>query len=166
MAKLVIYEETEGTEAVFENFELSTNRILIGSGSDNHLILASSEIDSSHISLELRNDHWILQDLGGLEGTLVNSTSIVGPYRLQHNDLIELGHIKMRFQEDEVEFETDEGHITEEATGDSSEHISGRIWFATLAGGTLAVIFIILFLLIVADFLGVLKITELIPWLG
>ena len=47
-----------------------------------------------------------------------------------------------------------------------SEDPEGRIWFATLAGGTLAVIFIILFLLIVADFLGVIKITELIPWLG
>ena len=165
MAKLVIYEEAEETEAVFEDFELSTNRILIGSGSDNHLILASPEIDPSHISLELRNEHWILQDLGGPGGTLVNDNSIDGPHRLQHNDLIELGHIKLRFQEDELEFETDEGHITEEATEDSSEHISGRVWFATLVGGTLAVIFIILFLLIVADFLGVLKITELTPWL-
>ncbi|MFC1975390.1 FHA domain-containing protein [Chloroflexota bacterium] len=166
MAKLVIYEEAVGTEAVFEDFELSTNRILIGSDPDNHLVLASSEIDPSHISLELRHDHWILQDLGGTGGTLVNSTGIDGPYHLQHNDLIELGHIKMRFQDDELEFETDEGHITEEDSEDASKHISGRVWFATLAGGTLAVIFIILFLLIVADFLGVLKITELIPWLG
>jgi predicted component of type VI protein secretion system len=166
VAKLVIYEEAEGTEAVFEDFELSTNRILIGSGPDNHLVLASPEIDPAHISLELRNDHWILQDLGGSGGTLVNSQTIDGPYRLQHNDLIELGYIKMRFQDEEWEIEPDEGRITDEDAEDHGEHISGRIWFATLAGGTLAVIFIILFLLIVADFLGVLKITELIPWLG
>lgn len=168
MAKLVIYEEMEGAEAIFEDFELSVNNILIGSGPDNHLVLDAPEIDSTHVSLELRNDHWILQDLGGIGGTLVNGNSIEGPYPLQNNDVIELGSIKMRFLDDEWELEIEEEESRSQPTpaDDSREHISGRVWFATLAGGTLAVIFIILLLLIVADFLDILQVDDLLPWLG
>jgi pSer/pThr/pTyr-binding forkhead associated (FHA) protein len=165
VAKLVIYEEVEGEETIFEDFELSTNRILIGSGSDNHLILDAPDIDPAHASLELRNDDWILQDLGGPGGTLVNGQSIDGPYRLQNNDFIELGTIKLRFQADQFELE-EEGSAEEETSPEDEEHISGRVWFAAIAGGTLAAIFIILLLLIIADFLGILKISDLLPWLG
>ena len=166
MAKLIIYEEIEGAETVFEDFELSVNNILVGSGPDNHLVLDAPDIDSIHVSLELRHEHWILQDLGGPGGTLVNQNSIEGPYRLEHNDLIELGQIKLRFVDDEWDMAATEAD-TEEAQAEKkgSEAISGRIWFVTLAGGTIAVIFIILLLLIVADFLGVIEITDLVPWL-
>ena len=167
MAKLVIYEAAEGTDTIFEDFELEVNNILIGSGPDNHLVLEASEIDPTHASLELRNDHWILQDLGGPGGTLVNNNEIEGPYRLQPNDIITLGDIKMKFLDDAWVAEPEEELSAEdESTDNGSDHISGRIWFATLAGGTLAVIFIILFILIVADFLGVIKISDLLPWLG
>jgi pSer/pThr/pTyr-binding forkhead associated (FHA) protein len=167
VAKLVIYEEVEDTETIFEDFELSVNRILIGSGQDNHLVLDVPEIDPAHVSLELRHDHWILQDLGGPGGTLVNHKAIDGPYHLQHNDLIELGGVKLRFQEDDFEEAETEEVATEEESSDDEEHISGRVWFATVAGGTLAAIFIILLLLIIADYLGLLKIADLLPpWLG
>lgn len=165
MAKLVIYEEVESEETIFEDFELFTNRILIGSGPDNHLVLDAPDINPVHASLELRNDDWVLQDLGGSGGTLVNDQNIDGPHRLRNNDLIELGSIKLRFQADQFEVEEE---IAEEevAPDDEEQHISGRVWFATIAGGTLAAIFIILLILIIADFLGVLKISDLLPWLG
>ena len=163
MAKLVIYQNVAGMESIFEDFELTVNRILIGSGPDNHLVLDSPDIDSAHASLELRNNIWIIQDLGGPDGTKVNNEQIEGPYRLQDNDLIELASIKLRFFDDEWE-PTPEDTETEEGEPEpSGSHISGRVWFATLAGGTIAVIFIILFLLIVADLLGVLSITDLLP---
>ena len=163
MAKLIIYQDVAGTESIFEDFELTTNRILIGSGSDNHLVLDSPDVDSAHASLELRNDSWIIQDLGGPGGTRVNQTQIEGPYRLHDDDLIELAGIKLRFFDDEWETASEEVLEEEEEPKDSSSHISGRVWFATLAGGTVAVIFIILFLLIVADMLGVLSIADLLP---
>ena len=161
MAKLVIYQNVGGKESIFEDFELTTNRILIGSGLDNHLVLDSPDIDSAHASLELRNENWIIQDLGGPDGTKVNEEKIEGPYRLQDNDLIELASIKLRFFDDE--WEPAPIDAEEEEPGESGTHISGRVWFATLAGGTIAVIFIILFLLIVADVLGVLSISDLLP---
>ena len=165
MAKLVIYQNVGGKESIFEDFELTTNRILIGSGSDNHLVLDSPDIDSAHASLELRNDNWIIQDLGGPDGTKVNNEKIEGPYRLQDDDLIELASVKLRFFDDEWEpsLEDTDTETEEEEPEPSGSHISGRVWFATLAGGTIAVIFIILFLLVVADLLGVLSIADLLP---
>ncbi len=164
MAKLVIYEEVEGRETVFEDFELSTNRILIGSAPENHLVLDAPGIAPAHASLELRQEHWILQDLGGPTGTRVNRQLIDGPYRLQPGDFIELGHVKMKF-EDEGETGLEPESSTEAEAPHEGAPLSGRVWFAALAGGTLAVIFIILFLLIVADILDVLKIGDLLPWL-
>jgi len=161
VAKLVIYQDVGGKESIFEDFELTTNRILIGSGLDNHLVLDSPDIDSAHASLELRNENWIIQDLGGPDGTKVNEEQIDGPYRLQDNDLIELASIKLRFFDDQWEPAPED--TEEEESEESGTHISGRVWFATLAGGTIAVIFIILFLLIVADVLGVLSISDLLP---
>ena len=165
MAKLVIYEEMAGQETVFEDFELTANRILIGSAPESHLVLDAPDIAPAQASLELRQEAWILQDLGGAISTRVNQKAINGPYRLQPNDLIEWGFIKMRFEDDGAEVEMEEDFPVETDVPHETGHISGRVWFATLAGGTLAVIFIILFLLVVADILGVIKIADLVPWL-
>lgn len=166
MAKLIIYEDFENEETIIEDFELSSQRILIGSGPDNELVLEAPEVESSHASLELRNEHWILQDLGGPGGTKANGQIIDGPYRLQDGDLIELGIVKLRFQDDKATREIKEGPA-DEASPHEEVYIKGRVWFAAVAGGTLAIIFIILFLLIIADYLGMLKIADLLPpWLG
>ena len=162
MAKLVIYEEFEDEETIIEDFDLSTQRILIGSGSDNELVLETPDVDPTHASLELRHERWVLQDLGGPNGTEVNGQEIDGPYHLHHDDLIELGNVKIRFQDPEAEAQVEP---TAEEALPEEVHISGRVWFAAIAGGTVAIIFIILFLLVVADYLGVLKIADLLPWL-
>ncbi|MCB0208233.1 MAG: FHA domain-containing protein [Anaerolineae bacterium] len=169
MARLIIYEESEHSESVFETFELSSTRILIGSDPDNNLVLQSPEVDSSHASLELRNNLWVLQDLGGPGGTGVNGRLIQGPYYLFHNDMIELGHIRLNFQEKEAE--AAEHSPLEEAIPAvpppmmkiDAKPVKGRVWFAFIAGGTLGVIFIIMFLLIVADFLKIIEISDLLP---
>ncbi len=173
MAKLIIYDES-ADNTVFETFELSENNILIGSGADNHLILDAPDIDPSHASLELRDNTWILQDLGGPGGTAVNGKVIDGPHRLYHDDLIELGFVKVKFQDPErsttrefpreevVEIEVEQVAATEQ----EDAPISGRVWFATVAAATIAVIFIIIFLLAVAHFLEVINISDLLPpWL-
>jgi pSer/pThr/pTyr-binding forkhead associated (FHA) protein len=162
MAKLIIYEDFEDKETVFEDFELTMQRILIGSGPDNQLVLEAPEVEPIHASLELRDRHWILQDLGGPGGTLVNGVMIEGPLHLHHGDLVELGSIKITFQDVEAAPESASLDATVRSPKTDAP-ISGRIWFATIAGGTIAVIFIILFLLIVADYLGVLKIADLFP---
>ena len=168
MAKLIIYEESD-SETVFETFELFDTHILIGSDPDNHLILETPEIDPSHASLELRNDYWILQDLGGPGGTSVNGQVIDGPHQLFHDDMIELGIVRMRFQDPERGITQvlpplpPENGVNAEADPQEAE-ISGRVWFATISATTIVIIFIIIFLIIVAHFLGLINIGDLLSF--
>lgn len=167
MAKLIIYEEMAGESTVFEDFELLTNRILIGSSPDNQLVLDAPEIDPAHASLELRFDHWVLQDLGAPGGTAVNGQTVDGPYHLQHNDLIELGSIKLRFHDLEIQLErANEPPPEPESEVQPVAQVSGRVWFAKIAIGTGVVIFLILLLLIFGQYLGLLHLGDLLPpWL-
>ncbi len=169
MAKLIIYEDATNEDTIIEVFDLMHNRILIGSSADNQLVLDAPDIDPAHASLELRHGHWVLQDLGSPGGTMVNGQTIEGPYYLQHDDLIELRSVKLKFQNiEEVEPELPQIILPrKEVTPHPGESISGRLWFATIAGGTIAAIFIILLLLIIADYLGLLHLADLLPpWLG
>ena len=165
MAKLIIFEESDSTDTIFETYDLITSRVLIGSASDNHLILQAPNIDPTHASLELRDNSWVLQDLGGPGGTGVNGREIEGPYYLHHDDLIELNQIKMRF----LEYEQVPQAEPSPPPGDIQQaeaHMSGRVWFTAVAGGTVAIIFVILFLLIVADYLELIQMMDLVPpWL-
>jgi hypothetical protein len=167
LAKLVIYEDLEGEETIFEDFELSTHRILIGSSEDNNLVLDMPDIDPTHASMELRNDHWVIQDLGGPGGTMVNNEQVDGPHRLHHNDLIELNSLKMRFYENDLTGGEVDSHLLEDDFFEEDFApevvVSGRIWFGTIAGITLVVIFIILLTLVVLDYFSVLKIIDLLP---
>ena len=168
MARLVIYEEEDANKTIFEVFELSVPRVLIGSSMDNELVLETPEVDAGHASLELRHDQWVLQDLGSSRGTKVNASIVSGPHFLRHNDLIEIGNVKIRFQEmdDQINIEEvkkEEEDEEDEDPADEGPHLSGRVWFATVAGVTAAVLFIILLLLIVADYLDLLNMADLLP---
>lgn len=170
MARLVIYEEDDANKTIFEVFELSAPRVLIGSSMDNELVLETPEVDAGHASLELRHDQWVLQDLGSGRGTKVNASVVSGPHFLRHNDLIEIGNVKIRFQEKDDRIDVEEAKIIEEDEDEEDEeppdegpHLSGRVWFATVAGVTAAVLFIILLLLIVADYLDLLNLADLLP---
>jgi pSer/pThr/pTyr-binding forkhead associated (FHA) protein len=162
MAKLVIFEEIENEEPVTETFDLSAHQILIGSGPDNDLVLEAPDIDPTHASLELRQQYWVLQDLGGPGGTVVNGIEIQGPFQLHHGDLIELNQVKLRFEDDDAPEEPQE-HPKEESTESENEPVRGRVWFASVAGTTLVVIVIILLLLVLADFLGLMEVADLLP---
>lgn len=172
MAKLIIYQaSTYSDNVIFETFELNESRILIGADADNQLILRSREIDPTHASLELREHHWFLQDLGGPGGTSVNGQFIEGPCMLHHDDIIGLGPIKMRFYHAERGV-THEVAVAEmaEMNEDLPEEVpavmSGRVWFATMAGFTGIIILGILALLLIAHFLGLLTLADFIPFGG
>lgn len=177
MAKLVIFEEINGADTVFETFYLQENRIIIGSDDDNQLILESPHVDAMHASLELReNHHWYLQDLGGVGGTGVNGQLISGPYMLRHNDIIEVGFVKMQFQIDDERGVTGEipaYELVEEIPAGTSrpaktarspeQQPSGRVWFAGLAFITAVVIFVILLVFFAGHYLGILNMLDLMP---
>lgn len=170
MAKLVIYQVIDGKETHIEDFELAAQRLLIGSGLDNDLVLELAEVELIHASMELRNEYWVLQDMGGPGGTIVNGVEIAGPFRLHHGDVIELGAIiKLNFQTSAAVPENIPTAPAPVGAEDEPIHVPmrGRVWFAGIAGVTLAIIFIIVFLLIVADYLDLIQITDLLPpWFG
>ena len=173
MAKLVIYEEIYGEETIFEDFELTSHRILIGSSEDNNLVLDIPDIDPTHASLEFRNEHWVIQDLGGPGGTVLNGQQVDRPLTLHHNDLIELNTIKMRFhlKEEVVEVAEDKDEVDEtpplpDTVKKAKQEvvISGRVWFSTVAVMTIGVIFVIAILFAVADYLDLIHIGDLLPF--
>jgi pSer/pThr/pTyr-binding forkhead associated (FHA) protein len=172
LAKLIIFEESNHADAVFEAYELSEDSVLIGADRDNHLVLQSPDVDSTHASLQLRDNHWYLQDLGGPGGTSVNGQLIEGPRMLHHNDIIDLGPVKMRFHHAErgVTREVPRPHVTPivEEPIDEEEEVygSGRVWFAKMAGLTTIIIFAILALLLLAYLFGLLTVSDLIPFGG
>jgi hypothetical protein len=161
MAKLVIFEDYANGDPIFEDFDLTAHQILIGSGRDNDLVLEAPDIDPTHASLEWRQAFWILQDLGGPGGTVVNGTEIAGPFQLHHGDLIELGHVKLRFEDSESPVEVAETPSSPLAEAEAP--MRGRVWFAGVAGITLVVILLILLLLFLADYLGFLEVFDLLP---
>lgn len=165
MARLVIYEELDTDDTVFETFELTSSRILIGSDHDNHLVLDMPDIDMTHASLELRDNHWFLQDLGGPGGTAVNGQDIAGPCMLRNNDIIELSFIKMRFENNErgVTEDFPRESSPEKNTVSGERPPSGRLWFAGLAMLTVGTIIVILILMAVAHYLGLISLGDLLP---
>ena len=171
MAKLVIYEEIDGEETIFEDFDLASHRILIGSSEDNNLVLDIPDIDPTHASLEFRNEHWVIQDLGGPGGTVLNGQQVDGPLMLHHNDLIELNTIKIRFYEEDPAPNAVKAEVekhppqSEERNGSKQEVvISGRIWFGTVAGMTMIVIFAIVLIFVAADYFNLLNLADLLPF--
>lgn len=147
MADLFIYENGESEETPSRIFNLSNKRVLIGSSGDNELVLEAQDVDSAHISLELRQTYWVLQDLGSEKGTVLNGQEVNGPCLLEHDDVIEIGQVKIKFQADQF----DEGSDTDPIL--FIEEISGRRWFAQAMGGTLVIIILIILALIASGLL-------------
>lgn len=168
MARLIIFQD-QANNTIFESFSLEENRIIIGSDRDNQLILDVPHIDPMHASLELRDNHWFLQDLGGPGGTSINGELIEGPQMLHHDDIIELGPVRLQFQiDDERGITQDFLTKVDEAQGITAEpdepaHMSGRVWFAGLAAVTIAIIFVILMFFVAAHMLGLINIQNLLP---
>ncbi|MDM8520042.1 FHA domain-containing protein [Anaerolineales bacterium HSG6] len=139
MAQLVIYDNIE-TKETPHIFELLTNRVLIGSSPDSQLILEDSHVATAHISLEFRQSYWVLQDLGSEIGTIINNEPVNEPHPLDHDDLIQISGIKIQFQDDIYE---DDSEDTETSVYTTDEDVKGRIWLAKVGMVTLGVIIII-----------------------
>lgn len=75
---------------------LTIKGVKIGRGKHNDIVIGNDSVSGSHCVLSLRNDEWMVVDLKSGNGVLVNGKQ-VSQAPLRHNDVIELGDIKMRF---------------------------------------------------------------------
>lgn len=165
MSKLIIYEDSD--ESNIDEFALTLQRLSIGSGPDNELVLEADDVDLTHASLELRHGQWTLQDLGAPGGTFVNGIEIAGPYQLKHNDVMEMGPVKLRFHEFDVDeaadfADNDPTPILLAAPDADEVVVSGRAWFMAVTGITLAIVFIILLLVVVLTYFDIINLADML----
>src|SRR5690348_810399 len=93
MARLIL-QTAEGQQAI----DLRPVNSL-GRHPNNSIQLLDKIVSKEHCIIELRGDHWVLRDLGSLNGTFVNNERVRGEAPLKHGDEISLGATKGRFDD-------------------------------------------------------------------
>lgn len=93
MARLIL-QTAEGQQAI----ELRPVNSL-GRHPNNSIQLLDKIVSKEHCIIELRGDHFVLRDLGSLNGTFVNNERVRGEAPLKHGDEIALGSTRGRFDD-------------------------------------------------------------------
>ncbi|HSO00595.1 MAG TPA: adenylate/guanylate cyclase domain-containing protein [Candidatus Nanopelagicales bacterium] len=93
MARLIL-QTAEGTQAI----ELRPVNSL-GRHPNNSIQLLDKIVSKEHCIIELRGDHYVLRDLGSLNGTFINNERVRGEQALKHGDEIALGSTRGRFDD-------------------------------------------------------------------
>ncbi|EYF00034.1 adenylate/guanylate cyclase domain-containing protein [Chondromyces apiculatus] len=93
MARLIL-QTAEGTQAI----DLRPVNSL-GRHPNNSIQLLDKIVSKEHCIIELRGDHYVLRDLGSLNGTFINNERVRGEQGLKHGDEIALGSTRGRFDD-------------------------------------------------------------------
>lgn len=93
MARLIL-QTAEGQQAI----ELRPVNSL-GRHPNNSIQLLDKIVSKEHCIIEQRGDHFVLRDLGSLNGTFINNERVRGEAPLKHGDEISLGSTRGRFEE-------------------------------------------------------------------
>src|ERR1041384_4086384 len=93
MARLIL-STAEGQQAI----DLRPVNSL-GRHPNNSIQLLDKIVSKEHCIIELRGDHFVLRDLGSLNGTFINNERVRGEAPLRHGDEISLGSTRGRFEE-------------------------------------------------------------------
>ena len=87
---------------VFER-DLTTPETRIGKGPQNEIVLTDASVSSTHAMISFGDGVFTLNDLGSRNGTFVNEARVNEPRKLQHGDLIKMGHCTITFRLKEAE---------------------------------------------------------------
>ncbi len=93
MAQLVIFEPGQPPSALTLSVAIRAGRDL-----QSDLSLVHHQISRQHTRFEPEEGGWIVRDLGSANGTFVNGVR-VDKHRLAHGDTIDIGPVKLVFQE-------------------------------------------------------------------
>ncbi len=93
MARLIL-ATSEGQQAI----ELRTLNSL-GRHPNNSIQLLDKIVSKEHCLVEQRGEHFVLRDLGSLNGTFINAQRVNGEQMLRHGDEIALGSTRARFDD-------------------------------------------------------------------
>ncbi len=78
--------------------DLSGQRVTVGKGPGNDIVLDDARVSRLHGSLEKFAEGWCVSDLGSSNGTFVNGERIWGAHRLRHGDEIRVGQTRLLFR--------------------------------------------------------------------
>src|SRR3954463_15332612 len=93
MARLIL-STAEGQQAI----ELRSVNSL-GRHPNNSIQLLDKIVSKEHCIIEQRGEHFVLRDLGSLNGTYINGDRVRGEGPLKHGDEIALGATRARFDD-------------------------------------------------------------------
>ncbi|HVE92824.1 MAG TPA: FHA domain-containing protein [Actinomycetota bacterium] len=103
----------EGRERVV----LDSDRVTLGSGPDNGIVLEDRKVSGLHAVVEKFAAGWCVRDLGSRNGTFVNGERLFGDRRLRHGDEIVVGRTRLFLispgaEPDDTEVETRPPELT------------------------------------------------------
>lgn len=103
-------------------YVLYGDEVVIGRDASADVCVPSRAISRHHARICRRNDRWVLTDLGGRNGTIVNG-ELVGEVVLEHRDEIRIGDAIFKFVEDDalgyLRYRIDGTYVPNAADGES-----------------------------------------------
>jgi pSer/pThr/pTyr-binding forkhead associated (FHA) protein len=83
--------------------DLTNAETRIGKGPQNDIILLDASVSATHAMISFADGVFTVSDLGSRNGTTVNEVPVNVPRKLQHGDLIKMGHCALTFRLKEAE---------------------------------------------------------------
>jgi pSer/pThr/pTyr-binding forkhead associated (FHA) protein/tetratricopeptide (TPR) repeat protein len=93
MPKLIIKDR----QKVIQEFELTTEKVVIGRGDESTIKLEDVLISRAHCQIREESGKYILSDLGSSNGTFVGAKSVLANYPLKDGDIIKIGPFTLAF---------------------------------------------------------------------
>ncbi|MDX2041956.1 MAG: DUF3616 domain-containing protein [Acidobacteriota bacterium] len=83
--------------------DLNAEETKIGKAPQNDIILPDASVSSTHAMISLADNGFTISDLGSRNGTFVNDIRVNDSRKLDHGDLIKMGHCTITFRLKEAE---------------------------------------------------------------
>lgn len=108
-------------------FPLTEPAMVIGRTEDNDIVIDHRSISRHHAKIVRENEHYVIVDLQSSNGVRVNGEDY-GKVELRRGDIIDLGHVRMRFADPE-----DDYVFTPEDVNEVTTRSGKGMWYALLA---------------------------------
>ena len=82
---------------------MNRGRLVLGRSADCDVVLTDPQVSRHHAELRYDNGRWVLRDLGSTAGTTHSGRPLERPVELRHGDVIGLGPVHLRYEEDSAE---------------------------------------------------------------
>jgi hypothetical protein len=81
-----------------KRFRFHAERVSIGRGADNDVVLNDAGVSRAHARIERRDCGWVLVDRGSANGTALNGATVVAVAPLRDGDRFSIGAVKFEFR--------------------------------------------------------------------